>query len=218
MNDVKLLQSVFSSFKPLLLTIYLLGVAPSKYIDLFTMLEKKYIKGWTEKKLYDLEGNSVLIFQDNIFWKWIRRVFGVDIKMPFLTGYYTKRGVRHNLITDVGIRKISELIAGIDWDPVIAMAIGIGTPTVTALGSEINDSGGERVYVVPTIETTIITGDTIRYTVIFTFTGSKNVTEEGLFDSPYYNDGKMFASQSFSSIAVSSGFVLEIIHNIQISK
>jgi hypothetical protein len=92
------------------------------------------------------------------------------------------------------------------------MGIGTGTPTATALQSEISSGGGSRAAVTPASATTTATDDTIRSVKTFTFTGSFAITEEGLFNAA--SSGTMPCSRSFSVINVSSGDSLQITHDI----
>jgi Cu/Ag efflux protein CusF len=95
------------------------------------------------------------------------------------------------------------------------MGLGIGTPTTTALGSEITTGGGERAAVTPSSQTTTVTGDTIRSTNTYSFTDTFAVTEEGLFNA--VSSGDMIASRSFSAINVANGDSLQITHDIVFS-
>ena len=97
------------------------------------------------------------------------------------------------------------------------MAIGIGTPTTTALGSAITTAGGARAGVTPASATTTSTDDTIRSANTYTFTAGADfaITEEGLFNGA--SAGTMVASRTFSAINVVSGDSLQITHDIVMS-
>ena len=109
------------------------------------------------------------------------------------------------MITDVGA-------AGVDY-----IALGVGTPSATALGSECVTNGGTRrggADVTGALDTTTTTNDTAKFTTTFTFTGSLGLYEEGLFTAAV---GTMMASQTFAILNVVSGDTLAITHKIAVA-
>lgn len=107
------------------------------------------------------------------------------------------------MITDVGA-------AGVDY-----IALGVGTPSATALGSESSTNGGARrggADVTGSLTTTTTTNDTAQFTTTFTFTGNLGLYEEGLFTAAV---GTMLASQTFEILNVVSGDTLAITHKIK---
>lgn len=177
--------------------------------------ESTGMKGIVRVQLKDRDGNSKKLFQGNKLWETLKSLLNVDVKIPFVTGNWTFNGVMYNTIAATGLSESAKLLGGIAADPISHMAIGIGTPSATALGSEIVTVGGERVAVTPTSQTTTVTGDTNRSVNTYTFTGSLAVTEEGLFNATPAGD--MIASRSFSAINVTSGDSLQITHDIVFS-
>lgn len=173
------------------------------------------VKGIVRVQLVDRDGNSKKLFQGNKIWSLLKKAFNLDVQLPFITGKWTLNGVMYNTIAATGLSESAKLLGGIAADPISHMAIGIGTPSATALGSEIATNGGQRAAVTPTSQTTTITGDTNRSVNTFTFTGSFAVTEEGLFNAGAAGD--MIASRSFSAINVTSGDSLQITHDIVFS-
>jgi hypothetical protein len=155
-------------------------------------------------------------FKDNILWKLIKKVFKVDLKIPYLTGFWTIDPIKVNTITNVGKKIAADQIGGTTTAPVTAVAIGIGSPSATALGSEITTAGGERGAATVTNTTTTTTGDTEQWVKSFAFTGSFAVTEEGLFDNNS-TGGNMLASQSFSAVNVVSTDVFQVTHKVQVT-
>jgi hypothetical protein len=121
-----------------------------------------------------------------------------------------------NTITSVGKKICADQVGGTTTTPVTAIAIGIGTPSATALGSEITTNGGQRGAATVTNTTTTTTGDTEQWAKTFTFTGSFAITEEGLFDNNT-SGGKMLASQSFSAVNVISGDTYTVTHKVKFS-
>jgi hypothetical protein len=177
--------------------------------------EKAGVKGIVRIQLQDKDGNRKPLFQNNKIWDVVHNIFGVDAKIPFITGRWTYERVAYNTITNAGLSECAKLLGGVTADPISHMAIGIGTPTSTALGSEITTGGGARTSVTPSSQTTTTTGDTIRSTNTFSFTGTFAVTEEGLFNAVSLGD--MIASQNFSAINVANGDSLQITHEIVMS-
>lgn len=124
-----------------------------------------------------------------------------------------------NTITTVGKAQLARLmvldVAGTAFDYI---AIGIGTPGATTLGSESSTNGGTRrggADVTGSITTTTLTDDTAQFVTTFTFTGSLALTEEGIFNAA--SGGCMIASQSFSVLNVADGDTLAITHKIKVA-
>ena len=173
------------------------------------------IKGWTEMRLIDKNGNVKKMFKENRLWHFIHKVFHIDLQIPYLLGNYTDAVIKRNTITTVGKQIAAQQLGGTTTAPVTAVAIGVGSPSATALGSEISTNGGSRTAAdTVSNETTDTTGDTERWVKVFTFTGSLAITEEGLFDNNT-SGGNMLASQSFSAVNVVDTDTLSITHNVK---
>src|SRR3990167_7765639 len=173
--------------------------------------DKMGVKGWTEMKLVDKDGNVKPLFQVNGLWKLAKRLFGVDLKIPVLFGFWTLGSIKMNTVTDVGKKISADQVGGTTTAPVTAIAIGIGTASATALGSEITTNGGERGAATVTNQTTTTTGDTERWVKTFTFTGALVLTEEGIFDNNT-SGGTMLASQTFSAVTTADTDTLTLTH------
>lgn len=119
----------------------------------------------------------------------------------------------HNTITAKGKTIAAKLWGGISATAYNAMAIGIGTPSANALGSEITTNGGERKAIIPTSVKTTIDDDTVQFVGEFTFTGSFAITEEGIFNNST-SGGDMGASTSFTAVNVVSGDTWTVTHKI----
>lgn len=154
------------------------------------------------------------LFQDNRIWRFIKNTFGLDLKIPFVTGFWTTQPVVHNTITTKGKEVAVDQLFGGTTAPVTAIAIGIGTGGTTALNSEITTGGGERGAGSYTNSTTTTTNDTGELQKTFSFTSSFAVTEEGLLDNNT-SGGNLFAYQTFSAINVTNGDTLQITHKVQ---
>lgn len=123
---------------------------------------------------------------------------------------------KHNTITTVGKQLSAKQINGVATAPVTAIAIGVGTPSTTALGSESTTNGGERGAATCTNETTTLTGDTAKWAKTFTFTGVLVLTEAGLFDNNTLG-GNMLASQTFDAVTTADTDTLSVQWNIKYS-
>jgi hypothetical protein len=154
------------------------------------------------------------IFKENFLWKFFYKLFNIDLRIPYLFGAWTLDPVKRNTITSVGKKVSADQTGGTTTTPVTAIAIGVGTPSTTALGSESTTNGGARGAATVSNQTTDTTGDTERWIKTFTFTGSLALTEEGLFDNNT-SGGKMLASQSFAEVAVVDTDTLQITHNVK---
>jgi hypothetical protein len=178
------------------------------------IMHKSKVIGWTEMRLYDKFGNPKKMFKENFIWLFLKKHFSLDIAIPFITGNWTFDAIKRNTITSVGKMISAKQVNGVTTAPVTAIALGIGTPSTTALGSEAATNGGERGAATCSNQTTDTTGDTARWVKTFTFTGNLALTEEGLFDNNT-SGGNMLASQSFSAVNVVDTDNLQITHNIK---
>ena len=100
------------------------------------------------------------------------------------------------------------------------LAVGTGTTaanaTDTTLETEITDSGLARAQdASPTRETTAVTNDTAVLDYTWTASGTKAVTEAGIFNAA--SSGTMLARQTFAAINVVSGDTLKITYKIQVT-
>lgn len=170
--------------------------------------------GWTEIALFDKDGNAKKLFHTNRIWSFFKKHFGLDLQIPLLFGMWSFKPLKYNTITDVGKQIAAQQTGGTTTAPVTAIAIGVGTPSATALGSESTTNGGGRGAATVSNQTTTTTGDTERWVKTFTFTGSLALTEEGLFDNNT-SGGNMLASQTFSAVNVVNTDTLQITHNVK---
>jgi len=124
-----------------------------------------------------------------------------------------------NTITSVGKAAVAGLmLADVGGTAFDYIAIGVGTPGATALGSESTTNGGTRrggANVTGTQVTTTVTNDTAQWVTTFTFTGALVLTEEGIFNAT--EAGTMLASQSFAALNIADGDTLTITHKIKVA-
>jgi hypothetical protein len=128
------------------------------------------------------------------------------------------RSIR-NLVVNAGKAQVAGLINGATSGAFTYIAVGTGTTipsaTDTALQAEIIDSGLARASATCTRITTSVTNDTAQLVVTFNVTGTKAVTESGVFNQS--TGGTMLCRQTFSAINVQSGDSLSITWKIQVS-
>lgn len=197
----------------------LMGVAVSakQESDLTLLYEAGINHGLSAAVMQNImEKSEKPMFAVNGIWKFFKKHFDADIVIPLITGQWKYGGIVTNTITDVGKKICADQVGGTTTAPVTAVAIGIGTPSTTALGSEIASGGGSRGAATVSNQTTSSTGDTERWIKTYNFTSTFAVTEEGLFDNNT-SGGKMLASQSFSAVNVNNGDSLQITHNVVFS-
>lgn len=173
-------------------------------------------KGWTEMRLFDKNGNAKKIFHSNSLWRIFKKLFNLDLQVPFLFGNWSDKAFKLNTITSVGKKITADQLGGTTTAPVTAMAIGVGSPSATALGSESTTNGGSRGAATVSNTTTTTTGDTEQWVKTFTFSGSLALTEEGLFDNNT-SGGNMLASQTFSAVNVVDTDTLQITHKVKVA-
>lgn len=208
------------------------------------IINKSGIKGFVERRLFDserLEQVKAYLqagfltekqkedlfnwaakpqFADNWLWKLANKYAHLDLKIPFITGHWTTKVIKANLVTTVGKKAVADQLGGTTTSPMTAVAIGVGTTAAaagdTTLESEIVTGGGERGAATVTNQTTTTAGDTERWIKTFSFTDTFAVTEEGVLDNNTAA-GVLLARQVFSAVNVVSGDSLQITHNIQVT-
>lgn len=186
---------------------------------------------FTENVTYELRGSDGQIkklFQENRFAAFLLKTgrlsphwmnaWYAPIVWPFF-GHFADKKVFANLVVNVGMAAVAGMVNGSVSFPVFQyLAVGIGTATAaatdTALGSEILDSGLARGTATVSRQTTDTTNDTARALLSFSVTGTKAVTEAGIFNHIGTAVGTMLARQVFSAINVVSGDTLQITYDI----
>ncbi len=182
--------------------------------DRYKMVEAAIEAGLPGREIKQLEDWAAKpMFKNNWLWKVLKSLLDIDLRIIGLTGHWTTKAITQNTITDVGKKIAADQIGGTTTTPVTAIAIGVGTPSATALGSESTTNGGSRGAATVSNETTTTAGDTEQWIKTFTFTGALALTEEGLFDNNT-SGGLMLASQSFSVINVVNTDQLQVTHKV----
>lgn len=189
----------------------------------FGEYRKAILDGKSEKEIDRLYKKAIKKqFKANGLWEIIHHYLNVDVRIPFVTGYWTDKVVTHNLITTRGKQIIAAQLGGSTTAPIVAIALGTGTAapnaTDTALGTEsltataaIGRKSSTNTYI-----TTTTTSDTVQFATTFgSATASVAVTEEGLFDTATATTGNMLARQTFAAVNMVSGDTLAITHKVQ---
>lgn len=147
---------------------------------------KGLIKSKEQMERY-LDWASKPMFAENFLWSIFKKLFNVDLKIPFITGQWTNQAIKANLVVTVGKQAVAQQLGGTTTAPMTAIAIGIGiTGAVvgnTTLESEITTGGGGRGAASVSNATTTVTGDTEKWIKTFTFTSGFAVTEEGVLNN-----------------------------------
>jgi len=169
-------------------------------------------------QLFDKNGEAKSIFKHNFLGRALMKL-GLDMK-GFLFGSNTMAMTISNLVTNAGYAFVAARIIS-DSTEDLANYIAVGTSstaaaaTQTALGAEIVDSGLARATATLSRVTTTETNDTAQLVKQFTVSGTKAVTESGIFNAA--SAGTMVARQVFSAINVSSGDTLQISWKLSVS-
>lgn len=125
-----------------------------------------------------------------------------------------------NLITSTGKAGAASRINGAGAEPAFTyLAVGIGTNPAaagdTTLQSEITDSGLERAAATCTRVTTTVTNDTAQLDKTWSVSGTKSVTECGIFNAA--SVGVLLGRQVFAAVNVVSGDSLQVIYRVSVS-
>ena len=165
--------------------------------------------------LKDKDGHVKPIFQPNkLFLALLKRnLVSPFLKIPLLFGHWSTHMNISNLVTTAGKAGVASRINGSGAEAAFTyIELGIGTTAAaigdTALESAIVDSGLQRANSTASRSTTDTTNDTAQLVNSFTASGTKAVTESGVFNAS--SAGVMLARQVFAAINVISGDVLQI--------
>lgn len=190
------------------------------------MKAKSNIKENVQYKVVGRDGKEKYLFQT---WGWVTKLIKRGIlsplhpKLPIVFGYWSKSLNFSNLVTNGGMSSVAALMSGVVATNVFQyIALGTGTnaaaATDTGLQTEIGDAGLTRGTATMSLVTTDVAFDTLQAVFSFSVTGTKAVTESGLFNRglPTSNASTMLARQVFSAINVVSGDTLQITWKIDV--
>ncbi len=174
-----------------------------------------------EWRLFDKNGNTKLIFQENRLFTWLMKhgiVSPLFPKIPFLLGRWSDRKVVRNLVTNAGFALNAGLLCG-SGSPAAVTYIALGTGTTaaavtdTALQTEISTGGLARAAATVSLITTSVTNDTAQLLHTFSVTASFAITESGILNATA--SGTLFAHQVFSVVNVNNGDNLQVTWKVQ---
>lgn len=159
----------------------------------------------------DKNGHIKKAWQDNSVWRFIHRLFGVDIRIPFLTGGWTDVYSGKNLIVNTGLAGLASRFNGDGGEAAFTyLAVGSGTTAVTAtdtaLETEITTGGLERAAATVSRETENVTNDKGKLTHQWTASATLSVTELGVLNAA--SAGTMFSRKIITTKNVESGDTL----------
>ena len=163
------------------------------------------------KKLLDKSAKKM--FAGNFLWKFLRVYFNLDLAIPFVTGYYTSKAIKANLIVTTGHKAYADQIGGTTSAAFTAMAYGTGSsgPAAgdTTLGTEV-----ARAAATITNTNTSTTGDTEQWVHTFTAGGAQAITEEGILNNNT-SGGILLARQVFTAVNMVLNDTIQFTHKIQ---
>jgi hypothetical protein len=170
-------------------------------------------------QLFDKNGKAKKIFKENRLWKWVKKLFHLDLQIPLLTGTWGYSKTLANLITTAGKAGVASRINGDGSEAAFTyLAVGTGTTAAdaadTTLETEIVDSGMERAAATASRVTTDVTNDTAQLVKTWTVTGTKAVTECGALNAA--STGTLLGRQVFSAINVVSGDTLAVTYKFDV--
>lgn len=135
------------------------------------------------------------------------------LKIPGITGHWSKKRTIKNLVTNAGFAGIASRINGAGSEAAFTyIAVGTGTTAAavgnTTLETETAASGLSRVAATASRVTTTQTNDTAQLVTTFTVTGTVAVTESGVLNAS--SSGVLLCRQVFSAINVVNGDSLQV--------
>lgn len=142
------------------------------------------------------------------------------IRISFITGIWSSKIRRTNLVTNAGKAGVASRINGSGAVAAFTyIAVGTGATAAalgdTALQTELAASGLSRANSTASRVTTDVTNDTARLQNTFTVTGTAAVTESGVLNAASVGD--LLARQTFSAINVVNGDSLQITWDVDVN-
>jgi len=131
-------------------------------------------------------GEKKTLWQPNALGFFLLKRFGLSVRIPLLTGWFTKEFETENLIVNDGLAAAVGT-TGVDGFDYLALGSDSTSPTASdsSLGTEFTSDGLSRTQGTTSKSTTNVTNDTHEVTNTFTYSGSTATTIEelGTFDS-----------------------------------
>jgi hypothetical protein len=142
------------------------------------------------------------------------------LRIPYLFGSWQNDLAIKNLITSAGKAGAASRLNGSGAEAAFTyLELGVGTTAAdvadTTLETAITDSGLERAAATCTRVTTTVTNDTAQLDKTWSVSGTKAVTECGIFNAA--SAGVLLGRQVFTAVNVVSGDSLQVIYKIACS-
>ena len=177
------------------------------------------IKNGKRVNLFQLNGFGLFLM--SLFKKLNIKPLSVEgLRIPLLTGRWTKQLRFSNLITNAGKAAVASRLNGDGSEAVFTyIALGTGTTaaaaTDTTLETELTTLGLSRAAGTVSRETTTVANDTAVVTHTWTATGSASVTESGVLNAS--SGGTLLNRKVFSAISLNNTDGLKITHKFAVS-
>lgn len=155
--------------------------------------ENTQLKGHVTMTIRDADGEAKTVWQPNALGFALLKS-GLEIRVPFITGNWSKTFETDNLIVDDGLAAAVDS-GGVNAFDYLALGSDSTSPTASdsALGTELTSNGLSRAQGTVSQTTDSVTNDTHEVTNTFTYSASSTTTieEVGLFEQS--SGGTMFA-------------------------
>jgi len=129
-------------------------------------------------------------------------------------GFIKEERFGPNTVVTKGKENVVRLMSSQSGVPFKWVGIGTASTGVTStdasLGAEIVTYGGVRTLSTQSITTVYSSNDSAQFVAVWTFSGSLNVAESGIFNNSSSLAGDMLCRQTFTAIPVQSGDQLTI--------
>lgn len=182
------------------------------YFDV--LCQMAFEKGVTKEGFKEcFELSTKKMFANNFLWKLLKKKFDVDLKIPFITGIWTKGAIADNLVVNTGHAGYAGQIGGVTTTPFTALAYGTGTNAAGASDTALQTEVARGAATVTRV-TTSTTNDTCQWVKTFTAGGTQAITEEGIFDNNT-SGGNLLARQVFSAVNMVLNDTIQFTHKIQ---
>jgi len=179
--------------------------------------DKQKLVGRYNLTITDKNGELKELWQENKLGRFIFEKFGLDLRIPYLTGGMALSYNVYNLVVNAGLAGVASVING-DGSEAAFTYLAVGTDDTaaaagnTTLGTEITDSGLERASATASRVTTTVTNDTAQLLKAFSVTGTKAVAEVGVLNAS--STGTMLSRTVITTKNVENGDTLTITYKI----
>lgn len=183
-------------------------------------MSRAHVQGSFEIQVKKPDGSIRKQFAEWSLFAWLRKKGYAFPKVMWLTGRMSDKVNVKNLVTNAGFAVIAARL-GSNATEAVADYLEVGTGTTaaaagdTALETAITDSGLARAQGTVSRVTTTQTNDTHQVAYTWTASGSKAITECGLFNSSSGAD--LVGRNVFSAVNVVSGDSFALTYKVKIA-